>query len=51
MAQKLSHEMPKTHDVPALCWSQSSVRGNTALIREDTLVETLRMAGYEVTKK
>lgn len=36
--------------VPALSWSDT--RGAiSALIREDTLVETLRRAGYEVTKR
>lgn len=47
---KFDEPLPKTHHVPALSYCQSSVSGNSALIREDTLIETLRMAGYEVTK-
>jgi hypothetical protein len=45
---KLEEPMPKTHFVPAVQVQDAFPLGAT--IREDTLVETLRMAGYEVTK-
>ena len=46
---KLEEPKPPLHSVPCLC--HESTGGNlSALVREDTLVETLRQIGYEVRK-
>lgn len=47
----LKLEEPPTLYSVQLSRSDGSVTNDCGLIREDRLIETLRMAGYEVTKR
>lgn len=47
---RLEEAQPKTHHVPVLS-HESDGNYSTAMVREDHLIDTLRIAGYEVTKR